>query len=91
MELGAECNRPVAGLQLGLEVFSLFFLKFELIYIPKYFANYQPEFRLQCPNSGNLACKKPKTRELNDSTVTVRMFDMRKCSRALSLKISLIG
>ena len=62
------------GLQLRLEVFCQFFLDFELIYIPKYFLNYQSESSLQCPGFGNWACKKPKTRILSkNSTDSVRM------------------
>ena len=62
MELNAESNRCVEGLQLRLEEFCQFFLDFELIYIPKYFPNYQSESRLQCPGleTGPVRSQKPE-------------------------------
>ena len=56
VELNPESNCPVAGLQLRLEVFSLFFLNLEFKIYTKVMPKYQSESWLQSPNSENWAC-----------------------------------
>ena len=65
MELKAECNRPVVGLQLRLEVFSLFFLNLELKYIPKYcqITSLSPGYRAPILKIGPVRSQKPKINE----------------------------
>ena len=61
VELNAEYNRPVAGLQLRLEVL-VYFSEFRIKIYTKLLPNYQSESRLQSPSAESRVCKKPKTR-----------------------------
>ena len=75
MGLNAECNRPVVGLQLRLEVFCPFFLNLKLKNIPKYcqITSLSPCYRAPVLKVGPISSQKPKLL-MNDSTGTVWMF-----------------
>ena len=61
MELNTEFNCLVAGLQLRVEVFNLFFLNLELNVYIKLLPIYQSESQLQSPNSENRQYNEPNT------------------------------
>ena len=70
--MNAECNPPVVGLQLRLEVFCPFFLNLELKNISKYcqITSLSPSYRAPALKVEPVSSQNSKCL-MNDSTVTV--------------------